>query len=1105
MGEANDPKQKAFSMVRPYCVQMMQEQASCTLPRVMPCLTRLADILLEVSREFTDIKQVMSVLIEYIFFPLSLIIKHPQVSNNNLEASLRIAAIVLELSPSIPKPIWSDFMVIIPTLLSAKSKKLNEETKLWCVKCLKALVSKPPIEWKMFPIPIIAEIITQLLDLAATEKLLELQVDSLSSLRIIVKSIPDAPILIQFTPGVISGLVKVALRDKKDHHTIIEGAILGIDELLCRVFDDSLYPHNERIANVNQAIQDLVKNKEATTPKLPPVIAKSLQPLGQAINTLTAALQTHPSPYVRLALLTMAANVSQKCHHTLSTSLPRLYETLISYWDDPNILVSAACQERIKDIVPTPILKSSFQLFLQGLPRKLERGSEEEKLGALSIASGYLVVLKDHAPVAVSIALAKLTPGLIHALTLETSDVGLVEARIAGGLLDTLSSGPSDVVNITTFPRRRFVYFRDQRVEAAVNTFLRKLVVYGDVYLLFDHLTSLFRGTALSGEVQAESLYVLNEFCLGLVSSDGRDSKHNNVNDVIKSLVQDLVSSGILELGGRYTADNASSSTSSLEPKSSAAATASQSEQTVADQNANILKKSLVLETISSASRVLGTDFKPLLLSALYPILTCLSSTSHPISSSASASLSIISKSCNYTSTSQMMIDNVDYIADSVRKRLKYVSLNPHAPQVLNAAVMVGGIKIIDYLDDSVEEVLEALDLSGVAQSQQGQELVSVLLTILETLDAQSKSEAPSADKAMATEDVKPDEDLKDGFKGVSEEMRKFYLLNYSHAKPAEKSSEPSSKAKMEEIEEFFSARHAAKGEADEEQDSNSDVERDAAEDEVANNSQPNDPPLAPVSRAERLAHVCLLKTRHYLSSDSTFLCLVALQTARTALPLLRNPETRDTSIHAVWPSVLSRLSDSNTPVAMEAARVISIIATVSGDFVSRRVIEGVWPRVEHVLNALITEFSLHSQHHNSPSRAKSVMMPPDKYSSKSKLVRSILEIVTTIAHHVHTKVGDSRRVVNVIWPLLSSRVFGKDVSDAAIQALVALGSGRVKDTDGIWNVLSVARGVTRLSREGFRDVEWPAWYVDSVRQHGSVQDFEEPSLQVMNQLGLVV
>ena len=452
--------------------------------------------------------------------------KNPNISMSNLEASLRIASIVFKTASTISKPVWSDFIVIFPTLLdkeinatSTQNIVLNEEMKLYSVKCVKALLQKPAIDIATFPLPIMAQIITQLLDMSSRERLLELQEECLATLALIIEIQKDVKVLQQFLPGIISGLTLVAVRDRKDHHKVIVGALGGISGLLCKALNDRLLDTIGQTGH--QSMHDLIASIQ--TPQqpnpLPPLITKSLQPLGQAIDTITTTLQTHLSPFVRLALVQFSADIVRDCSHTLSTSVPRLVESLISYYDDPDPLVSQECHARIKHVVVTPIIKSSFQSHIQRMPRMVERGSEEEKLSALSIASGYLVLLDKECAFSLSLALEKLTPGLLHALTLETSDIGLIADRVPEGLLDTLNSnhnvGHSDEnasyrnngdkiggqdgtskkhwSNVVTFPRRRFVYFRDEGVEARLNGLLRKMMQYGDVCLLFDHFSSLFR------------------------------------------------------------------------------------------------------------------------------------------------------------------------------------------------------------------------------------------------------------------------------------------------------------------------------------------------------------------------------------------------------------------------------------------------------------------------------------------------------------------------------------------------------------------------------------------------------------------------------------
>ncbi|TPX40704.1 hypothetical protein SeLEV6574_g06468 [Synchytrium endobioticum] len=999
----------------------MKAQASCTLPRVMPSLTLLAaalDLVVNPSlaQHDTDIPATLSALLEYIFFPLSFLIKHPQISMPNLEATLRVASIVFETASSISKPVWSDFIVILPTILDTSAKAatnivLNEEIKLLCVKSLKSLLEKPAIELSKFPRPILAQIITELLQMSANERLLDLQVQCLATLRLIIHAVESVELLQQFLPGIVSGLVRVAVRDKKDHHKVIQAALYGISELLCRALSDKLFDTTKATTDMQALVSSI--QTSARTPSLPPLIARSLQPLGQAIDTVSTTLQTHPSPFVRHALVAFSFDLIRDCGSILSTSLPRLVETLISYHDDADPFVSEECHNRIKRVAVTHVIKSSFQTHLQRLPRMIERGSEEDKLAALNIGSGYLVLLGKDAGMSLSLALEKLTPGLIHALTLETSDVGLVEDRVSGGLLYTLgdtSIGIDDGTpatrtarnwcNIVTFPRRRFVYFRDERVEFNVSNFLHKMVVYGNVHLLFDHFTSLFRGTVLSGDVQAECLYILNEFCLGLHTSNA--ASPNQYTDVLKTLVSDLLDSRILE----------PSPQSQPQPL------------TITHQNQLIVKASLALETISSVARVLQQDFP--LQTTLYPLLASLSSASRPVSTSASAALSVISAATASPSPAHLVVHNVDYIADAVRKRMHYLHLNPTAPHVLRAAVVVGGRRIIPFLDDSLDELFDALDAHGVAgQHVHVHALVAVLLTILLTMHPAPQPCPPHPPSIPA----------------VSEPMRTFHRLHHTR----QPSADPS----------------------------------------------PGPPP--DTQRGARLAQRALQHARHYASADAPPLVLAALQSAAAALPLLSHDadaELRDTAVHALWPTVLARLADPCVPVCIAASRLVAVMARTSKSFVARRVVESVWPCVERVLASL----------------------PVCPRPQQRSVALAFLDMVSVVARNVAMpRTRDAAAVVHAVYPLMVARVYGKDISEAAVEALVALGLGlgsesdTAKNMDTIWCVSMVAKGCAKIdgASRAFKNVEWPKWYVDKIRKKGSVQDFQGPVSAVLARLDI--
>ena len=73
--------------------------------------------------------------------------------------------------------------------------------------------------------------------------------------------------------------------------------------------------------------------------------------------------------------------------------------------------------------------------------------------------------------------------------------------------------------------------------------------------------------------------------------------------------------------------------------------------------------------------------------------------------------LNILTEACNYESTSTMIIENVDYLVNSVALKLNTFDVSPYPPQVLFMMVKLCGARLIPYLDDLVDSIFGILDM----------------------------------------------------------------------------------------------------------------------------------------------------------------------------------------------------------------------------------------------------------------------------------------------------------------------------------------------------------------------------------------------------------
>lgn len=119
----------------------------------------------------------------------------------------------------------------------------------------------------------------------------------------------------------------------------------------------------------------------------------------------------------------------------------------------------------------------------------------------------------------------------------------------------------------------------------------------------------------------------------------------------------------------------------------------------------------LAMEAVALQAQQLGEAFRPELMEALYPTLQLLASNNSVLQKHAMTCLNILTKACNYPDTSTMIIENVDYLVNSVSLKLNTFDVSPYPPQVLFMMVKLCGAPLIPYLDDVVDSIFGIVDL----------------------------------------------------------------------------------------------------------------------------------------------------------------------------------------------------------------------------------------------------------------------------------------------------------------------------------------------------------------------------------------------------------
>lgn len=196
-------------------------------------------------------------------------------------------------------------------------------------------------------------------------------------------------------------------------------------------------------------------------------------------------------------------------------------------------------------------------------------------------------------------------------------------------------------------------------------------------------------------------------------------------------------------------------------PSSSACHLTSPPTSAIHQLNSNIWQLCIQLEGVACFAQALQRDFRPLLMTVLYPLLEKASDESLLVSQAALGAMTMVGTACGYASLKEMIRDNSDYLLNDVSVNLQRLGQHPEvllrfrgvqlsslssaisnlvtpfshptnqAPRVLTVMLAHSDCSLLPLVGDIVQDVLMALDLS---YDQSATLFGSVLLALMKAL-----------------------------------------------------------------------------------------------------------------------------------------------------------------------------------------------------------------------------------------------------------------------------------------------------------------------------------------------------------------------------------
>ncbi|CAG8735575.1 30587_t:CDS:1, partial [Racocetra persica] len=390
-------------------------------------------------------------------------------------------------------------------------------------------------------------------------------------------------------------------------------------------------------------------------------------------------------------------------------------------------------------------------------------------------------------------------------------------------------------------------------------------------------------------------------------------------------------------------------------------------------------------------------DFRMELIDALYPILEKVGETNARLHETADIALSHISIYCGYSSKKALVLENVDYLVNTISRKLNQIMINSKTPQVLTAMVRVVGISLLPYLDDSIEEIFDALDayhMNPNLLDPLANALFAIVSTISDSFETKEKDTNPlNIDKTLDyVESDTPD---------LSKEIADF-VKTYSVGKT--QTSVPKEQATLEEIGQYFLNRQKSK--------EKSEVENGDNSDSISHNNENISDERPKPTQPQAICIKIIDKLLNFITAASPQLRVLVLDVIRIALPTLRSiPYELYPLIHRIWPSVLNRLKDKEPFVVLGAARLIQEVAISCGEFFTSRVVQDVWPSFQRLLSQ------------QSMVDKEFVGLIEYSFSKSHRLKKTILVTIKVVINRVSLSNQITSQIIDTLWPFLSEEI----------------------------------------------------------------------------------
>ncbi|XP_035513147.1 TELO2-interacting protein 1 homolog [Morone saxatilis] len=766
-----------------------------------------------------------------------------------------------------------------------------------------------------------------------------------------------------FLPGITTAVARIITGDLRQGHAVTVRAIKVWSRTVGLVMEDAQLQASDPGKTPSP---DLGRIGQLVVRRTQDWVKSTAGKLSVLLKKIISCTSAHQHWRVRLEMVELDDHLLARCSQSLGECVGPLLEALVGAVNDEEPRVRKRCEAALREVSQrnqsgssnskssssaqtfTDVLSENLHSLTTSLPRLMRTSDDQKKLFVLNVFLGYLKVLGPLVSVVLNSAahLQRISKALMQVLELDVMDVRIVEERSYAAIIET--NADSHDSHTAHIQRKHFLYFTDEKILSVLMEICRTLGYYGNIYLLTDHFLDLYQQ---SSAYRKQAAMVLNEIVRGAAGIavateaqglechvQGYSATQEDLKVAVVSVMEEYTSlknwhlitvseeterdrqdqqllspSKLLSISNSHLSNTIADSLQVI-PSSFASASPSSSTSTIHQLNSNIWQLCIQLEGIACFAEALGGDFRPLLMTSLYPVLEKAGEETLLVSQAALASMWDISKACGYASLKELINENSDYLLNDISVNLQRLSQHPQAPRVLTVMLTHSDCSLLPLVRDIVQDVLMALDLS---YDHTAALFCSVLHALMKALARWFPSSCGRTSKSAGPKQTTVHKEVFN--------IRQFLL---DHRKQKE----------------------LAEGIG---------IEEDDTEDlEVPPPTECEDVEdiCGPDVKAELPSHLSITKDVmerciHLLSDPSLMLRLKVLDVLELCVCVLSEKENELLPMaHRCWPALLQRLTADDPLAVLRAFRVLCTLGETCGDFLRRRVSKEILPKLSSSL-----------------------------------------------------------------------------------------------------------------------------------------------------------